>query len=159
MMPSIKTILTSARAPELDASAPGLRSETCASAPACASTFADCFCAQHGIGREHYGQAVFRHVLYRRARPFTRLLVLMNPDYFTPDHEIIRNVAPYTHLRDFASAVENFRTHPRNRGALRWRFSMRISTTRLRTLIKETFLRAGIGMTPEPAGGETRPAI
>ncbi len=122
------------------------------------TTFADYFCAQHQIPLEQYESEVFKRVLYRRVRPFVWFFVMVNRNHFTADHDLIKAVAHLTRLRAFAVEAERFRDHPYNRGILRWRFCMRISTTRLRTLIKTTFLEAGVLPEVIPDGG-SRPAV
>jgi len=122
------------------------------------STFADHFCAQHQIPLEQYESEVFKRVLYRRARPFVWLFVLMDRNHFTADHDLIKAVAHLTRLRAFAVEAERFRDHPYNRGMLRWQLCMRISTARLRALIKKTFLAAGVPPETAPDGGG-RPAV
>lgn len=122
-------------------------------------TFADYFCAQHKIPLEQYESAVFKLLLYRRAVPFTGFLVILNRDHFTADHDLIKAVAHLTRIRNFAVEVERFHDHPYNRGMLRWRFRMRISTTRLRGLVKATFLQAGVAPDGIPDIGGSRPSI
>ncbi|MFA6287730.1 MAG: hypothetical protein WC661_10135 [Opitutaceae bacterium] len=121
-------------------------------------TFADYFCAQHQIPLDQYESEVFKRVLYRRARFLVWLLTILNRNHFTADHDLIKAVAHLTRLRAFAVEAERFRDHPYNRGILRWTLCMRISTTRLRTLIKMTFLAAGVLPETAPDGG-SRPAV
>ena len=107
-------------------------------------TFEECYCAEHGITPAQYGQKVFKQALYRRALPVAWLLSWTNHNHFTADHDLIKAVAHLRRLRDFSNEAENFRQHPYNRGWLRWRLGMRVSTNRLRSIIKTTFQRANI---------------
>lgn len=101
-------------------------------------TFAECFCAQHGITSEQFARAVFRRALYRRALPVAWFLGFLMHDYFAADFDFIHGVERLRRLRDFASEAERFNEHPTNRGWLRRRLRLRISTHRLKRLIRET---------------------
>lgn len=103
-----------------------------------APTFADCFCAKHRIPREKYARAVFNRTLYWRAQPFRWLLTMMHPNYFVPDFDLIYGVENLRNLRDFVVEAERFNQHPANRGWVRRTICMRVSTGRLKRLIRET---------------------
>ena len=122
-------------------------------------TFAEAFCSQHGIPPEKYGNAVFWRTLYWRAIPFIWLLPLLNIDHFTADRDLIKSVGLLKQLRGFSVEAERFHQHPCNRGMIRWRFCMRISSNRLRSLIKATFLKAGIKSEELTESGGSRPSI
>jgi hypothetical protein len=83
---------------------------------------------------------------------------MMNRNHFTADHDFIKAVAHLTHIRNFAIEAERFHDHPYNRGILRWKFRMRISTTRLRGLVKSTFLNAGVAADGSSDNGGSRPS-
>ena len=122
-------------------------------------TFAEAFCSQRGIPLEKYGDAVFWRTLYKRAIPFIWLLPLLHIDHFTADLDLIKSVGQLRQLRGFAFEAERFREHPCNRGSLRWRFCLRISTSRLRTLMKTTFEKAGVAPEELIATGGSRPSV
>lgn len=122
-------------------------------------TFAECFCARHGVPREGYARAVFARALYRRARPVAWLLPVFRRDYFEADFDLIHEIEWLRRAGDFEREVERFYEHPRNRGCLRQGLRLRISTHRLKRLVRET-LRAGegeagsgIARTPDRADG------
>ncbi len=104
-------------------------------------TFAESFCAQNQIPREQFARAVFDRVLYRRARMVRWLLPILWSGYFAADFDLIYSVEGLKRMRDFAPEVERFNEHPANRGRLRRTFCLRVSTNRLRTLIRETLPR------------------
>jgi hypothetical protein len=101
-------------------------------------TFAECFCAKHNIPPEKYLRAVFVRVLYRRTLPVRWLLQMLNPNYFAADFDLIHGVERLRRMRGFAVEVERFNEHPVNRGWLRRRLLLRVSTARLRALIRDT---------------------
>jgi len=101
-------------------------------------TFADSFCAQHGVPREQYARAIFKRALYRRARLVAWLLPIFKREYFAADFDLIYQVEHIRRLRDFNTEAERFHEHSSNRGWLRRRFLIRVSTSRLKNLIKAT---------------------
>ncbi len=101
-------------------------------------TFAESYCAQHGIPREKFARTVFKRVLYRRTLLFIWILQFFKQDYFVADFDLIYGVERLRRMRDFNSEAERFNEHPSNRGWLRRRLRLRVSTYRLKLLIKET---------------------
>ncbi len=101
-------------------------------------TFAEIFCAQHGIPPEQFACTVFERTLYRRALPFVWLVRFLKPNHFAADFDLIYGVEHLRRLRDFIPEAERFNEHPGNRGWLRRRASLRISTNRLKQLIRAT---------------------
>lgn len=69
------------------------------------------------------------------------LLSLWSRSYFASDYDLIYGVERLSRLRDFQEEAERFYAHPANRGTLRRRLGMRVSTGRLRSLIRETLPR------------------
>ncbi len=102
------------------------------------STFEESFCEQHGLERERFARVVFKQVLYRRARAVAWLFAIFNGDYFAADYELINAVSQLSRLREFNHEAERFNYHPGNRGWFRRKLCIRISTNRLRQLIKAT---------------------
>jgi len=101
-------------------------------------TFADRFCAQHGIPREQYARAVFKRTLYRRALPIAWFLAIFRPDFFSADFYLIFQIEHIRRLKDFVAEAEQFHEDPANRGWLRHRLLVRVSTSRLKNLVKAT---------------------
>ncbi len=101
-------------------------------------TFAESFCEQHGIPRHQYVRAIFKRGLYRRARPVAWLLPIFRRDYFAADLDLIYQIEHIRRLKDFNTEAERFHDHPSNRGWLRRRLLIRVSTSRLKNLIKAT---------------------
>lgn len=101
-------------------------------------TFAECFCAKYNVPREKYARAVFRKALYRRTHFFRWLLPLIDRSYYAADFDLIYGVEHLRRLRDFKTEAERFNEHPANRGLLRRTFCLRVSSCRLKELIRET---------------------
>lgn len=101
-------------------------------------TFAELYCAKHNLPREKYARAVFRKTLYRRTFVLGWLLPLVHPNYFAADFDLIYGVENLRRSRDFATEVDRFNEHPANHGLLRRSFCLRVSTSRLKALIRET---------------------
>lgn len=118
-------------------------------------TFGECFCAKHNIPRSEYARAVLARALYRRTRPFKWLLPLFTRDYFAADFDLIYGVEHLRRVRDFVPEAERFNEHPANRGWLRRTLCLRVSTARLKALIRETLppkVAAGGSGQPEEGG-------
>ncbi len=101
-------------------------------------TFAESFCAQHGIQREQFVRIVFKQVLYPRTLLLTGFLQFLKCDYFAPDFDLIYGVEHLRRMREFKIEASRFNEHPANRGWLRRRLRLRVSTHLLQALIKET---------------------
>lgn len=115
-------------------------------------TFAECFCAKHNIPREEFARFVFNRVLYRRTHVVKWLLPLLDHNYFAADFDLIYSVESLRRNRDFALEVQRFNEHPANRGWLRRTMCLRVSTARLKRLVRETLPRAA--RTAEDHGAE-----
>jgi hypothetical protein len=100
--------------------------------------FAECFCAKNNIPPEKYVRAVFNRVLYKRTHPFRWLLRVVDPHYFAADYDLILGVAQACRMSDFVLEAERFNNHPANHGWLRRTFCLRVSTNRLKALMRET---------------------
>lgn len=63
---------------------------------------------------------------------------MIDPNYFAADFDLIYGVENLRRVRDFVTEAERFSGHPANRGWLRRAFCLRVSTSRLKALIRET---------------------
>lgn len=105
-------------------------------------TFADLYCAQHGIEVEDFERTVIAQALYPHAHALHRLLLLMPGDYFQADFEFVRAVGQLTRPGDFSWEVSDFHAHPANRRVLRRKLKVRLSISRLRQIVHRTFARS-----------------
>ena len=105
-------------------------------------TFEHLYCDKHQIDRAEFARSVMRRAVHPKTRLVKWALAVFNPDHFTADFDLVYGVAGLRRLRDFEAEVERFNDHPANRGWLRRKLGLRISTGRLRTLIRETLPRS-----------------
>jgi hypothetical protein len=105
-------------------------------------TFAELYCDRHAKAAEHFERAVLRRCLHLPARPLVPALRVIHPDFFAPDLELIRSVGRLRRDSDFSLEVQGFRDHPGNQHWLRRHLRLRISTRRLRRLLRDTLAGA-----------------
>ena len=118
-------------------------------------TFAEFYCARHGLRSEDYAPAVFRHALYPHARPFAAIVRYYFPDYFAADLDLVQAVGRLRKARDFSGEADAFAHHPANCGGLRRMLRLRVSARRLRALVRATL--TGTGNPPQPAADSDPP--
>ena len=100
-------------------------------------TFSEKFCAQRELAPEEFEAAVLRLSLHSPARVLRPLLALL-PDYFSADRDFVRSVGRIRRRADFEAEASDFAHDPANRGVLRQRLRLRVSTRRLRRLVWAT---------------------
>jgi hypothetical protein len=105
-------------------------------------TFAEKFCRARHVAPEDYDKQVLRLSLYPMAR-ILRPLLAANPDYFSPDRELIRGVGRISRLRDFEELAMDFSSDAANRRFSRRLLRLRVSARRLRTLVRSTLHDGG----------------
>ena len=101
-------------------------------------TFKVHFCVTHNVTSEEFDRIIFNRSLYPHARFLKWLLFFYDPAYFDADIELITSVGPLSRVRDFSSEADHYNIHLGNRGFLRRKFRLRVSTNRLRCIMKET---------------------
>jgi hypothetical protein len=101
-------------------------------------TFADMYCAQHGINRDDYEKVVLLRSLYPHARMVATLVRLLSPDHFAADVDFVRSVGRLRRYREFTYESEEFAHHPANRGFWRLTVNVRISSRALRRMVRAT---------------------
>jgi hypothetical protein len=127
-------------------------------------TFAELYCEQRGLRPEAYDAAVLRETLYPHARLLAPFLKLIWSRHFSADIEFVRSVAILRRYREFFNETEEYAHHPENRGFWRMVANVRISSRRMRRLVRATLHADSLqGEEPEthsavPFGGvqETR---
>ena len=101
-------------------------------------TFAERFCTDRAMTREEMAREIFRRSLYPHARLLKMFLIFQNAIHVQADYDLIYAAMDIHRVRDFAVLGAEFNVHPANHGTLRRKWRMRISTKRLRRLLKET---------------------
>jgi hypothetical protein len=100
-------------------------------------SFAEKYCAKHGLESWEFTESVFTRSLYLRARilrPFLRL----KPGYFKADREFVGCVGRIRRLRDFDVEAFAYMTDPDNSGFMRRVLKLRVSAGRLNGLVWST---------------------
>ena len=101
-------------------------------------TFAELYCEQRGISPENYAHEVLRETLYPHARFLAGLVRLLRSRHFAADIEFVADVGQIRRYRDYATESEGYAHHPENRGFLRAVLNVRISSRRMRRLVRTT---------------------
>lgn len=113
-------------------------------------TFSEAFCVAHDVPPENFVPTVFARTLYPQARPLVCLCRAIDRNFFAADLDLIRATGALRRCRDFPDDVIDFNHHPANQGFLRRTLRIRISTKRLKILLRETLPRMenGDGLNP-----------
>jgi hypothetical protein len=101
-------------------------------------TFAELYCARRGIAMQDYSKYLFKDALYPHAHLFSALVQILSPRHFVADHEFINGVSRLRRYREFFYETEEFAHHPDNRGFWRVTANVRISSSRMRHIVRTT---------------------
>ncbi len=100
-------------------------------------TFRELYCAAERCRDDEFVPHIFWRCLYRQALPIAGLILLVHPDYFAPDRDLITFAGRTTSLRQFNEEVRDFVKDRRNRGWWRASLRVRVSAHRLRNIVVE----------------------
>ncbi|MFI5356170.1 MAG: hypothetical protein ACHQ4G_02420 [Opitutales bacterium] len=103
-----------------------------------APTFAERYCTKNAIPASEFERHLLRRVLYPHARLLAPILLVLHSEYLAADHDFIRGVERLTLYHEFFSASVDYVHHPANRGFLRRQCKIRISSDRLRRIVRAT---------------------
>jgi hypothetical protein len=106
--------------------------------PMTEKTFAELFCEKHGLSAEKYERVVVGRALYPHARLLAPLVAFLWPQHFAADLDFVRSVARLRRYREFFFESEEFAHHPANRGFWRLTAHIRISSRKLRRMVRTT---------------------
>ncbi|MEI6861501.1 MAG: hypothetical protein WCL04_04535 [Verrucomicrobiota bacterium] len=115
-------------------------------------TFAEAWCAKHGIAPADFAAAVLPRVLHLPARLVMPLCRFFNANHFAADMDLVRAAGALRRVRDLADEITDFTHHPANTGFLRRVLRLRVSTHRLRALMRATLPPHGDGGSRPPTG-------
>ncbi|MCF7689811.1 MAG: hypothetical protein K9M98_15265 [Cephaloticoccus sp.] len=101
------------------------------------NSMAERYCAKYGIPGEKFMRHIRRKALYPHARFIVPVLVLFNGDYLAADNDFIEDVGQITTYGEFSASVVEFIYHPANDGFRRRILRLRVSTERMRKLVKQ----------------------
>jgi hypothetical protein len=110
-------------------------------------TFAALYCERHGLAPHEYTEAVLNETLYPLARVLKRMFPRIAARRLTTDVEFVNSVGLLRRFRDYTMESEEFAHNPDNRGFWRVTVNLRVSTRRMRRLVRRT-------LHPELAPGE-----
>jgi hypothetical protein len=119
-----------------------------------ASTFAEIYCAHHKVPPVDFEITVLLRTLPPHARLLAPLCQLFNRNHFVADIDLIRAVGRLHRLRYFSDEVADFKHHPANCGFWHNQMRVRVSTKRLRQLLKATLPRGEEGSHPPMAAAK-----
>lgn len=119
--------------------------------------FADHYCALHGLVPGQFASHLLKHALYPHARLVRPFLEFLRPNYFAADNDFVCDVAQITRYHEFFDSSIEFVHHPENRGLMRRLLRIRVSTDRMRRIVRRT-LRVPVSKdddqgTMSPMGG------
>jgi hypothetical protein len=100
------------------------------------ATFAELYCAKRNLPLTAFPESMFRASLHLPAAVFYRLIVLLSPDFFAADHDLIASVGQLTRAGDLVLDLEEYRYHPGNQSRLRRFFLLCVSTERVNQLVR-----------------------
>jgi hypothetical protein len=99
-------------------------------------SFQDLFCEEHRCKEDEFSGKVFWRALYPHAWPFVPFLGGCRSDYFAADRELISGAGRATTMIQLRTEIADFVMDANNRGWLRQRARVRVSTTRLKRLAR-----------------------
>ncbi|MCW5549066.1 MAG: hypothetical protein KIT44_08890 [Opitutaceae bacterium] len=102
-------------------------------------TFSELYCEQQGIAPAEFSRHAFRRALYPHARLLAGAISLLDSDYFSADRDFVEDVGRLTRYHDFVSSGMDYSHHPANRGFMRQLLLVRVSTERMRRMVRTAF--------------------
>jgi hypothetical protein len=99
-------------------------------------TFAERFCRHHRIPPERYRFAMFCRCMYWRALILSPVLWLLRKEHFGADFELISNVGFICKREELDVEIDAYAMHVDNRNFSRRVLRLRISTKRVRHVVK-----------------------
>lgn len=136
-MPPVIASLRMSPAPVLPPS--GLVAQIVMSSPAPSArriSFAEAYCAKRNLPLTAFQPSMFRACLHLPAALLHPLIVLLSPDFFAADHDLVANVGQLKHAGDLGLDLEEYRYHPANQSRLRRFFLLCISTERVGQVVR-----------------------
>lgn len=124
-------------------------------------TFAEIFCSHHALPPARFAPVLLQETYYPHAAAFATLVRLLSPVGFSLDNELVRGVGLISRRDQLAGVLTDFRIDLRNRGFLRSRLRLRVSTRRMQRVVYDLMPAvsgeippAGASASPTPGGGQ-----
>lgn len=115
--------------------------------------FRDAVVERLGCKTEDYETAVLWHCLYSDSTFIPRQLWRLNPSYFDPDLDLIRQLGNVRRFRDFEHIVNHYRKENSPQGFFRGALNIRVSGKKLIKLAARVFKHRR-----HPSSGRPNPA-
>ncbi len=112
------------------------------------TTFGALYCAQRKIDSKDYEKAVLNETLYPHAKLVAPIIRLLWPRHFVADHDFVQSVARLRRFREFFNESEDYAHHPENTGFSRVTLNLRVSSRRMRRLVREVLHPELTGLDP-----------
>lgn len=116
-------------------------------APASQRTLAEAYCRQHGLPAAAFERTLLRETLHPAARR-VRFLLSLIPHHFEPDRRLLSYVGRLRRLEDLRYEEIDFKQDRANRGFLRGKLRLRVSTRRLRNVVERTLCETAEAPSP-----------
>ncbi len=100
-------------------------------------TLEEKFCAAHGCSAADFPRRVFWKCLHRHALPVAPVILVLKPNHFSADRELVAEIGRAVKMNQVWEAVREFFLNPKHEGWLRKRANVRISARRLINLARE----------------------
>ena len=100
-------------------------------------SFQELFCEAQRCTEGEFARKVFWRALYPHAWPLVPLLGGFRSDYFVADRELLTGAGRATTMDQLRTEIVDYVMDANNRGWLRQRVRVRVSTTRLRRLARQ----------------------
>ena len=116
--------------------------------------FAEVFCARYTVQKAVFEHSVLQRVLYPHAQLLAPLCLVLDPNFFAADLDLIRAASRLGATHHFSADAMDFSDHPANQGFWRRTLRIRVSVRRLSILIHKmlpTSPETGL-MTPDSYG-------
>src|SRR5207247_622760 len=97
----------------------------------------EAYCTATGCPAAKFRARIFRRCLSSVTWLMTPLLGGINSDYFSADRDLIAQIGRAGNMERVREEVRDYFHDPRNRGWLRGRLKLRLSTSRLRAVARE----------------------
>ena len=98
-------------------------------------TFRELYCERRGIAADRFERDLVGRSLHWQARPVYWLLGL-NKAYTSPDYEFVRGVGDLRNWKEYRNEAIEYHYHPHNRGFLRTVLRLRVSASRLQSVLE-----------------------
>ncbi len=104
--------------------------------PSDVTNFRDNFCTARGCGSEEFASEIFWRCRHRHAVALAPVVMVLQPDYFSPDRDLIAHLGRVWTMRELDAELRDFMHDARNQPWWRMRGRVRLSTQRLRRIAR-----------------------